>query len=90
VSDPANVSVALQWSPPSCLERNGEILQYVVTYGDSAAEERTNLTVADTKLIIFDLIPGSEYSFQVAAENSVGRGPFSAPVTVLLSLIGKC
>ena len=61
-----------------CLDANGPIESYVVSYGLSGADgDRTVVSTTNRMLVISDLIAGQQYSAQVAAQNSIGQGPFS-------------
>ena len=73
-------SVRIQWRNVNCLDANGVIQLYVV---NSTAPDVAfmNLT-ADTMLTVTGLRAGLQYSFQVAAINAIGAGPFSEPIVV--------
>lgn len=71
--------VSATWSPPRFRNRNGAILRYVVnitrttTSGVGAQLHNT----PDTNLVTGSLHPYYSYYYSVAAENSIGRGPFT-------------
>ena len=74
-------SVVLTWNEVNCLQRNGDITGYMIRY------VRDSQPIADssstTTYTVEELIPFTEYSFSVAAVNSVGTGPFSEqPLTI--------
>src|SRR5262245_60625948 len=71
-----NASVTVSWNPP---DKTGgrPILQYVVTASPGGASQATAGPV--TMLAFTGLTPGFEYTFTVAAINSAGTGPASAP-----------
>ncbi|KAI2648913.1 Fibronectin type III domain-containing protein 3B [Labeo rohita] len=67
--------LALTWDEPSC--NGAEITSYSISMGDSI------ITAGNvTCHIIRDLLPDSEYSLQIQAENEMGPGPFSQTLTV--------
>ena len=75
----------VQWNSVDCLERNGPIQMYIVNYGISESDEIQTVTTTSTSLTLTNLVGGQEYNVQVAAENSVGVGPFSEPVVLVFS-----
>ncbi|XP_051971307.1 fibronectin type III domain-containing protein 3B [Xyrauchen texanus] len=67
--------LALIWDEPCC--NGAEITSYSICMGEST------ITIGNTTChIIRDLLPDSEYSLQIRAENEVGVGPFSQTLTV--------
>lgn len=76
-------TVSASWNPPRFRNRNGLILRYTVNISRTA----TNGVGAqlhntpETNLATGSLHPYYSYYYSVAAENSIGRGPFST-VTV--------
>ena len=71
----------------ACLEANGPIEQYMVSYA-AAGEVPTIVTTPNRMLVISDLTVGQDYSIRVAAANSVGTGPFSESIELVL--LGMC
>ncbi|XP_042570436.1 fibronectin type III domain-containing protein 3B-like [Cyprinus carpio] len=67
--------LALTWDEPHC--NGAEITSYSISIGD-----RIFTTRNETCHIIRDLLPDSEYSLQIRAENEMGPGPFSQTLTV--------
>uniref|UniRef100_A0A8C2ID50 Fibronectin type III domain containing 3Bb n=1 Tax=Cyprinus carpio TaxID=7962 RepID=A0A8C2ID50_CYPCA len=67
--------LALTWDEPHC--NGAEITSYCISIGD-----RIFTTRNETCHIIRDLLPDSEYSLQIRAENEMGPGPFSQTLTV--------
>uniref|UniRef100_A0A671SMK1 Fibronectin type III domain-containing protein 3B-like n=1 Tax=Sinocyclocheilus anshuiensis TaxID=1608454 RepID=A0A671SMK1_9TELE len=67
--------LALTWDEPRC--NGAEMTSYSISMGDSI------ITAGNvTCHIIRDLLPDSEYSLQIRAENEMGPGPFSQTLTV--------
>lgn len=77
----------MQWSAVDCLQANGPIEQYIVSYA-AAGEVPTTVSTTNRMLEISDLTVGQDYSIRVAAANSVGTGPFSEPIELVL--LGTC
>ena len=84
-------SVVLSWNELACLERNGDINGYMIRYvGDSQTITESSLGASRTYMVE-DLIPFTEYSFSVAAVNSISTGPFSdQPMTTRTLESSKC
>ena len=72
--------VNLSWSSPRPEHRNGIITGYVinVTLEDTGASYQ--LTSQTTQLTVESLVPNGLYAFAVAAQTSVGTGPFSMTI----------
>ncbi|XP_067290476.1 fibronectin type III domain-containing protein 3B isoform X2 [Pseudorasbora parva] len=68
--------LALTWDEPHC--NGAEITSYSISMGDNIITNTGNVTCH----IIRDLLPDSEYSLQIRAENEMGPGPFSQTLTV--------
>ncbi|XP_038048537.1 receptor-type tyrosine-protein phosphatase T-like isoform X2 [Patiria miniata] len=83
---PTSVSqrnLTVSWSRPPCGFQGGTITGYLykLTHVSSGATLRqTNTT--QTAVTVDDLIPYTEYGFQVAATTSTGFGPFSGSITI--------
>lgn len=85
----SSTSARLQWNTLNCLDTNGPIEGYTVRYAlRFGGDEEFTVTTFARDIVIDGLSAGQEYSISVAAVNSVGRGPFSEPI--FLVLIGKC
>ena len=80
-------SVVLTWNELDCLQRNGDINGYMFRY------DRDSRLISDSSstrtYTVEELIPFTEYSFSVAAVNSVGTGPFSEQTATTLES-SKC
>ena len=76
--------VSLMWRGVPCIQQNGPINGYVVSYYVAHGTDRDaqNKSVVTTGDIIDGLTPNTEYAFQVAAVNVNGTGPFSQPITL--------
>ena len=77
--------VFLMWRQIPCVQQNGLITGYVVQYYASCGADRNmqrNKSVVTNNTIINGLTPNFKYTFQVAAVNVNGTGPFSEPITL--------
>ena len=77
-------AISISWQPPAPEGQNGIITSYTVLI----TEVLTNTTTTHqrdgsrTEIVITGLHPYYDYSCAVAAQTSVGLGPFGAPFTV--------
>ena len=75
-------SVTLSWSPPGVQSQNGIITGYLINLTAIGTGETFQVSSATTNLVIQSLRPFSTYLCAIAAETSVGTGPFSISVSV--------
>ena len=71
-------NVRISWDLPPKNQRNGQIVQYQVTYfkrGDQV--NAVDLNTTERMIIIDSLEKNTEYAFQVKAFTSMGAGPWS-------------
>ena len=89
-SSPAqNVSVVsttattllLRWEPPQDYQQNGIIVQYTVRVVSVDGEVSVTLDSASIDISVTTLRPYTTYNCSIAAETSIGRGPFSSVIT---------
>ena len=77
----SSMALSITWQPPVASGQNGVITGYTVLL----LERPTNTTFEHrrsglhTEIFITNLHPHYEYRCSVAAETSVGRGPFTTP-----------
>ena len=74
-------SVSISWDEIDCIDQNGEITSYQVRL------RRGSVTITDEAVVgmtfsASGLTPFTEYMFQVAGVNSIGRGPFTAAIPI--------
>ena len=82
---PDNLSANnLTWNEVNCSQRNGLITGYTVMISNSSITYNLNST--ERYIILNDLVFGTVYNISVAAVNSVGRGPFSDPMTIEIGI----
>ena len=85
-------TLSITWQPPAPEGQNGIITSYTVLI----TEVLTNTTTtyqrdgSRTELLIPGLHPYYDYNCSVAAETSVGLGPFATPFTVTTQQDGEC
>lgn len=73
--DPSTLS--LSWLPPLPERRNGFIQQYIISITDLETGMTQLVNTTEQITIVSDLHPFYRYSYTVAAETAVGRGPYS-------------
>ena len=82
-------SVAISWSPISCIEQNSIIHGYIVYYRKSLQElERTrndNISTVMTNATINNLDPRTNYEFEVQGINENGQNGPSEKLNVTTS-----
>ena len=78
VSEVTTSSITVQWGPVDCIHRNGDITGYSVRYGSETVSVSGDSSGG--MYVISGLMPSTTYSIEVAAETSVGTGPYSAAI----------
>ena len=81
-------SITVQWGAVDCIHRNGDITDYSVRYGVQGSGSTQTESVsggATTEATISGLESATNYTIEVAAENSAGTGVYSGPITALTS-----
>ena len=80
-------SIRLEWTPPPPDRQNGYIFQYVLNVTALGIRSDTyQLTTSNNASIeVSDLHPYTAYTIAIAAETSVGVGPFSQFIAVTTS-----
>ena len=78
-------SITVHWSPVPCLQRNSQIIGYIVRYSEVTSSRATSVDIfvaggSATSAIISGLQGSTHYSIDVAAVGA-GEGVFSDPVT---------
>ena len=67
----------------SCLDRNGEITGYIAQAVINGMVEGTaSVGGGARQATIYGLSPSTSYTFQVAAVNAAGTGPYSSGIYV--------
>ena len=75
VSEVTTSSITVQWVPVDCIHRNGDITGYSVRYGSETVSVSGDSSGG--MYVISGLMLSTTYSIEVAAETSVGTGPYS-------------
>ena len=82
-------TLVLSWEAPLPEDRNGIITQYTVNITEMETGTRFQLVTDNTTITAFSLHPHYTYSYTVAAETSVGLGPYTTPRAVQMPEDGK-
>ena len=82
-SSPSSSSITLSWDPPSADQQNGVIISYILSVTSLDTNVMYNYTVYGTQFSIPGLVPFSTYSCRIAAQTTIGTGPFTISVTVV-------
>ena len=79
----SSTSILIQWNDVDCIDRNGNLTAYNVSYQPKNYSQLSlsSITVSRS-LTVTNLIPRTNYTFQVAAVNTNGTGPSE---TIILS-----
>ena len=73
-----STSVLLSWSPPPAADQNGVITVYTVEVINTVTSNKDVYMTSSSTLTVVSLDPYTTYECIVAANTSVGMGPFSA------------
>ena len=76
-----STTVTVSWSEVQCFNGSGAVTHYIVQYQSTCGGAMQNVTTSGTVQTISDLTLSTEYTFQVAAVDVNGTGPFSQAVT---------
>ncbi len=68
-------SITISWQPVDCLQQNSPILSYVIRYTETYITTGP-ITTTDTSFVATSLFPGTSYTFEIAAVNIDGDGPY--------------
>ncbi len=82
-------NISIEWNEVECADRNGDITRYSVRYGPSStpSSNRSAETISNPNSKTFSVGGreiGTSYSFEVAAVNGVGIGPYSTTIMVTI------
>jgi receptor-type tyrosine-protein phosphatase Q len=77
VNETTPYSISLSWHPPLETEQNGVIIGYIINVTHANTLQTTQYQSLSTSIIITGLEPYTTYVCIVAAETSIGVGPFS-------------
>ena len=82
-------SAILFLSPPPVEDQNGIIIAYVINVTENDTGDTFQLTATTTIFTINNLKPYHNYTCVIAAETSVGLGPFSGSISFRTHEDGK-
>ena len=81
-ADGMSTSITVQWGTVPCADQNGPITGYLVRYGEMGSGSTQNESATRNEEVISELQTSTNYTVEVAAETSVGRGEYSEPIIV--------
>ena len=79
-------SVTLTWNDLPYIDQNGPLLGYVIEYTPDGGMTSTTLLTGDNQLT--GLAACTNYTMRIAAQNDVGTGEFSSPLSVITNETG--
>ena len=84
-------SVSLKWEAPPLPFQNGAIIGYTIQVlgEDNTTSFPSTLTSREPSLTVTNLDDDTTYDFSVAANTSIGAGPYSTHVTAKTKNYGK-
>ena len=68
-------SITISWQPVDCLQQNSPITSYKIRYTETSITTGP-ITTTDTSFVATSLFPGTSYTFEIAAVNKEGDGPY--------------
>ncbi len=80
-------TITIEWSEVECADRNDDITSYSVRYGPSSTPSSNRNNIGDPNSRTFSVGGrdiGTSYSFEVAAVNEAGIGPYSITIMVTI------
>ena len=69
--------MSLSWNPPPADSQNGIIISYHLNLTTLATGSVSLYTSYDTTIQVNGLVPYTTYTCLIAAETSIGRGPYT-------------
>ena len=81
-ADGMSTSITVQWGTVPCADQNGPITGYSVRYGEMGSGSTQTESATGNEAVISGLQMTTNYTVEVAAETSVGRGDYSEPIIV--------
>lgn len=82
-------SITLAWASPPPEDRNGAVVSYTVNIQTVAGDATMQHQSTDTEFTITSLDAHTSYAVSVAAQTSIGTGPFTSEVQVTTMEDGK-
>ncbi len=81
-------SISISWQPVVCLQRNSPITSYNIRYTETSITTG-RLSTTETSFVATSLFPGTSYTFEIAAANKDGDGPYQQFIASTHSPTGK-
>ena len=81
-------SVVALWEPPFISDQNGIITNYTIRWTLTPSEGESEYTTTNTNITVSNLTPHTTYVWTIAASTSVGIGPYSTAVNILMPEAG--
>ena len=81
----SSTSIYVRWEPVDCRHRNGEIIGYIVRYGEEGGDQSHRFPSGDSSGgmdTLSRLTKQTVYTVEVAARTSAGTGVFSQPQNI--------
>ena len=78
-----STSVTISWNPPAPENQNGVITGYVINLTIVSSGDVFQYSSSRDNITIGSLHPFTTYDFTVAAQTSVGTGPYTTNSTVM-------
>ena len=85
-----STSITVQWGTVPCADQNGPITGYSVRYGEMGSGSTQTESATGNEAVISGLQTTTNYTVEVAAETSVGRGDYSEPIIVIADSKIRC
>ena len=85
-----STTVHLSWSPPTPSDQNGVIAVYTVSLVNKNTDQGSEYITSITAITISSLSPFTTYYYAIAANTTVGMGPFSTSIPFLTDEDGQC
>ncbi len=76
-------TITIKLNEVECVDRNGDITSYSVRYGPSSTPS-SDRSVETPTFSVGEREIGTSYSFEVAAVNRAGIGPYSTTIMVTI------
>ena len=81
--------ITLTWDELPCPDQNGRLLNYRINYIPVSGTPITTAVLPIGTNSLNGLMPCTNYTFMIAAENDAGVGDFSPPVHAITTGIGN-
>ena len=86
-------SITISWQPLNCVLQKGAITQYKIRYSETVTMSQMSSDTVVANILQFTtntLFPGTMYTFEVAAVNNNGIGPYTSLQVSTSTPTGEC